>query len=510
MSTRVKILICSITALAFILRGYAIDRYPPGIYWDEASSGYNGYSVLTTGRDEHGQFLPVYFKAFGEYKLPGLIYSMALSMAIFGVSNFALRFPSAFTGTLTVVAIFFLLRLVMPGKKTPLLASFFVATAPWHIHFSRAGFDATIALFFVTIGSWLWFLALQKQRLLYLFLAIMAFILSLYSYNAERVFTPLYLLALILLSFKKIMVFRKEQFILVLAASLLLCLPFISFVLSPAGMIRASSESFIHDVTLPSSASIVQKLLTYGQLLGSNYLSHFSLDYLFFTGDLAGRHSVREMGMLYLWQLLFLLAGFWLLISKRSPVKYVLLAWLFFGALPASLSRPSPHGLRSLIMIIPLCAIITIGVSWFIKKIPKVFAMPTLVLAISYGLFVYLHIYYIHYVKRTNSDWQDGYEKMVQAVKRHLSEFDRVIITKEIGYPYLYVLLYLPYSPREFLAEGGNAEHFGKFAFVKSPYSKKLPPRSLYVAAPWEKPTGSKLEDITMTNGDIAFTLWKN
>jgi hypothetical protein len=37
--------------------------------WDEASLGYNAWSIALTGRDEHAKFLPYdAFAAFGDYK----------------------------------------------------------------------------------------------------------------------------------------------------------------------------------------------------------------------------------------------------------------------------------------------------------------------------------------------------------------------------------------------------------------------------------------------------------
>ena len=43
-----------IIILASVLRLYGISRFPAGLNADEASLGYNAYSLLQTGRDEHG------------------------------------------------------------------------------------------------------------------------------------------------------------------------------------------------------------------------------------------------------------------------------------------------------------------------------------------------------------------------------------------------------------------------------------------------------------------------
>ena len=98
-----KLVLIAIILLAAILRFYKLAEVPPSLYWDEASLGYNAYSILKTGHDEHGVFLPITnFAAFGDYKPPGYVYMTVPSIALLGLSELAVRFPSALFGTLTV------------------------------------------------------------------------------------------------------------------------------------------------------------------------------------------------------------------------------------------------------------------------------------------------------------------------------------------------------------------------------------------------------------------------
>ena len=63
-----------ILILAAFIRFYKLESFPVSIYWDEAAIGYNAYSIAMTGRDEYGMKLPLLFKSFSDYKLPGYIY----------------------------------------------------------------------------------------------------------------------------------------------------------------------------------------------------------------------------------------------------------------------------------------------------------------------------------------------------------------------------------------------------------------------------------------------------
>src|SRR3989344_8507534 len=152
----IKFLLAGIILLAFILRFYKLETNPPGLYWDEVSLGYNAYSILKTAKDEHGKFLPVTnFAAFGDYKPPGYIYFSVPSVGVFGLNEFAIRFPSALAGTLAVLVTYFLTQKLFSKRKIALLASFFLAISPWNIHFSRVAFESNLAALFSLIGIYL-------------------------------------------------------------------------------------------------------------------------------------------------------------------------------------------------------------------------------------------------------------------------------------------------------------------------------------------------------------------
>src|SRR3990167_10643008 len=102
MSLKNLFLLIAILALSFILRSFRVADLPHQLYLDEVSIGFNAYSILKTGRDEHKRNFPIYFEAFGEYKLPVYIYLTAIFQSILGKENLAVRWPSVLAGTGTV------------------------------------------------------------------------------------------------------------------------------------------------------------------------------------------------------------------------------------------------------------------------------------------------------------------------------------------------------------------------------------------------------------------------
>ncbi|MEK6527696.1 MAG: hypothetical protein AABZ36_02285, partial [Nitrospirota bacterium] len=88
------ILVIFLFAVISLFHLWRISEIPKGFYVDELSIGYNALLIAETGHDEHNQFLPVFFEAFGEYKNPLYIYTVALIYKLFGVSEFGLRIAS--------------------------------------------------------------------------------------------------------------------------------------------------------------------------------------------------------------------------------------------------------------------------------------------------------------------------------------------------------------------------------------------------------------------------------
>src|SRR3989344_2715804 len=103
-------LILIIVLIGFFVRFYKITSSPEGLYIDETSIGYNAYSIITTGRDEHGKFMPLFFEAFGEYKLPLYIYSVAIVQLFIGPIDLSVRLPALIFGTLTIPLIYLFSR----------------------------------------------------------------------------------------------------------------------------------------------------------------------------------------------------------------------------------------------------------------------------------------------------------------------------------------------------------------------------------------------------------------
>ncbi|MDE2025267.1 MAG: glycosyltransferase family 39 protein, partial [Patescibacteria group bacterium] len=366
-----KIILIALFIAIFLLgtglRFYKLGAVPNSMDWDEVSWGYNAYSVLLTGKDEYGQFLPLSFKAFGDYKQPVYVYSELLPIQLFGLNAFSVRFPSAFFGTLSIPFVFLLVYELFRKKKYAVPAAFlsmlFFAISPWHIQFSRVAFESVLGLFFVLLGVWLFVKGYRLQNKWYIFAAAVVLAISAYSYHAQKLFTPLFVVGLVI--YAKDFFLKHKRLFIVFGVCFILFNSL--WLLDSRTTARGKSVLFTSDQTqllkiplLESNQDIQaqQKLFTivhnrrliYTEKFLSNYLNHFNLNWLFIQGDLA-RHHAPNFGLLYVISLPFILLGAYFLISNEQVNSLLLGYWFMLAPISGSLVTGAPNAERALIML---------------------------------------------------------------------------------------------------------------------------------------------------------------
>src|SRR5271170_876521 len=114
---------------AGIPRLVALDRVPLGLNQDEACNGYDAYSLLKTGRDQHGNRLPIVIQAFNDYRMALFDYSLVPVLGVFGLDAASVRFGAALWGIADLVALA-LLGWLMFGMRGAVLAVVLTALSP--------------------------------------------------------------------------------------------------------------------------------------------------------------------------------------------------------------------------------------------------------------------------------------------------------------------------------------------------------------------------------------------
>lgn len=493
---RVKILLGLILIIAFLLRFYNLSENPPGLYWDEVSNGYNAYSVLKTAKDEYGVFLPTVFRSYDDYKPPVYIYSIIPSILVFGLSEFAVRFPSAAGGVLTVFLVYLITKKLFQNRRLALFASFFLAISPWHIQFSRGGFEANFMVFLTLSGLYLFLQSKEKLHMLLLSAAV--FGLAFNTYQGAKMWGPLFMLTIVFFWKKELIRYGKK-----------LIFPLLILALFSLPVILNFNQSFLRGKAVSVfSEQGTDKI----EAFAKGYFSHFSFVFLFTKGDTIGRHSVPGMGELYVFQLPLIVVGMFLLFKSKFKNKNFLITWLILAPIPAALSAPTPHSLRALTFI-PLWSVISaLGLNFILKftygRNVKLFGFAAIFFIGLFNFITYLHLYHKHYPKEKGPDWQDGYRQMLSYVNQAKDRYATVAISDTLGRSYIYTLFYLKFDPANYQA-GGSQQAFDKFEFFKYSWDKKKPEKALVVASTREGAGPEILKEIHTYGGDIAFRIFE-
>jgi 4-amino-4-deoxy-L-arabinose transferase-like glycosyltransferase len=520
--------------IAVFFRFWQLGSVPPSPDWDEAALGWNAYSVLQTGRDEYGTPFPLSLRSFDDYKPPLYMYLTIPFVAAFGLDTHTVRLPAAVVGVLAVVGVFVLAHEFgriwsagsgLFGRVFPFVASLLFAMSPWHIQFSRIAFEANIG---VAINIWAVALFLRFLRYKrYLWISGVLFGLGLYAYHSERIFLPLLVLFLGVAFWKELRA-QKQQVVLFVIAGLLTVLPLIPVFFNSTTLTRLKGTSVLSDQTGLLKRSVAK--LAYDQERGdklgalfdnrrivwvntlvSGYLSHFSPKWLFLTGDNA-RHHAPDMGIVYLWELPFILLGM-LWVSRRGGKMALLLwGWFFVAPVAASPTTELPHGIRTLVFLPTFQIFAALGIVETIRRVQQMRTVKTISIWYRYlvfgsialyaalaafNIFYYAHMYFVHTNTEYSKYWQFGYKEAVAYATRVKGQYKKIVVSTNLEQPHMFFLFFLKYDPKTYLAEGGTAS--GGFAEVKNAFDvyefrpidwarEKRDGTELYIGTPLEIP----------------------
>ncbi|MBU3956781.1 glycosyltransferase family 39 protein [Patescibacteria group bacterium] len=464
-----------ILLLASILRLWGLSSYPAGLNADEAAIGYNAYSLILTGKDEHGNSWPIHFKSFGDYK-PGLYFYLVLPLVkILGLNVLAVRLPSAILGTLSVWLIYLLVKELFKNEVWGLLSAFFLAISPWHLHFSRGGWETNAATCLILLGSWLFFKGLEKPR--FFVFSVLFYGLSFYTYHSARIIVPLLGLGLIFLYRKRLFQRKNRQWVLISGiVGFIILIPLIISFFGPAGISRFAGVGLLADTgplwrinelrghhgdTMALPVRLIHnRFIGYSIAFAKNWFDHLQGEYLFITGDVIERSRVPDMGQMYLFDILLVVLGIYFLLKKQPKNWLVVFLWLAVAPVAAAMTFQTPHALRSLMMVIPLIIISAYGFyqSWlWVKtkaKKPLVTSYWLLVaVVLLWSTTYYLHQYYVHYPKTYPDAWEYGFDQLVSYVQEVEGKYERIYVTDKYDQPYILFLFYLKYPPEQFQQE---------------------------------------------------------
>lgn len=482
------ILIIFTLGIILIPRFFQLGTTPPGLHIDEVSFAADAKALAETGRDTHGVLLPRVFQAFGEYKAPGLTYTLAFWTKILGtMDNAVARLPSALAGVVTIVMLLLTVKTIYPSISLSLLASLalILAYSPWHFDLSRIFYESFSALSWIAIS-----LFLATRQLLHpktvkhyeWYLLVASAAISGYYYASFRYVIIGYLLLYSFLQAGDYKHFFQLSLKTILFMSIIGIL-WVADLFSSVGLNRL--HYYQQKANLGTTLTIDEKrqfcylaLNRNDTLVKGCYLlwnkpiekltggiktiaTYLGTDYLFFKGESEYGFD-NEYGAYLFPTIIFYIIGIFYLLTRflsyfqnlilhKSPTPESKLATLYLALvllslIPAALALNVNMRMATLALYIIAIAI-SIGliefVNWGKHYLPK--ALFVLVgLCLSLGIFFYAIQSSIHYffvfTKSNDLQWTSDARNTFMYVKSVSANYDRIVDTELHGplAPYFY------------------------------------------------------------------------
>lgn len=434
--------------VAIFFRFYQLGAIPHGMTWDEAAIGYNGYAIFTTRRDEWLKKLPISFWSFGDYKAPLAIYLNGFSTFIFGLNLFGVRFPFAAFSIVTILGLVLWLKSLFLSHKFSInqanfwsiIGGCFLTLSPWHLHYSRAGFESGIALGFLVWGLFFWqkfWSNLGSKKNWWLVLFTLSWVLAIYSYHSAKIVVPVTGLWLV---WQKRTELKSvwQRFILPVVIGILCLAPFIYDALFGKGLERAGTLIFSKGL----SFGVLLKTIIYQTFV------HLSPEFLFNGQTTTLRHGDGQWGVLLLTTGLVCLLALFNWLKQRTTLTTTALTLILVGLLPAILGTEVPHSNRAILALPGFMLLAVLGLKNLLELKPK-FSKQILFgfILIHLSLFAaYQRHYYQVFSKESAADFQDGYLEAFNFVIPYekgldgKQAVDKIIFSSDYGQPYIYAL----------------------------------------------------------------------
>lgn len=478
--------------IGLLLRLYLLGQFPAGFHIDEVKVGWNALSLLKTGQDDWGHAFPMYYNSFGDFRPTGYFYAVIPSLVIFGINEFAVRFPAALFGALMIFVIYFLIKEIIEQKsnKIALLVSLILTFSPWDISLSRASAEGIVGMFFSLLGLLLFIKILKLHMhtlgvriwILAIF-SVVSLITAYFFYHTPRLLTPIMLFITWIYHESKNginwNVTKKWRLNwLTFGIIVILSLTTVLFVLNPAARGRFSQVSIFNDLNIHHETDLLpfeeghnsvlearifhNKLVLWTQEGINEFAKYFSSDFFLvpFTAKPA-RYDTVGMGILSYLELFLLVSGLIAIVRGKYPLLPLLL--LLAAPIPAALTtEDSPNQMRALYMIPFIAMIAGFGLNYLTTLWPKVkyqkYSLIALIALLLLNFAFFEHMYFIHNPQRPPipGDRNVGAKEAAIDILMVHDQYDRVYVTNIPDSLYPWFAYFGGKDPSEFNAIAKN------------------------------------------------------
>ncbi len=517
------------------LRFFNLKDFPVQLNHDEVSQIYDTASIVTTGKDIYGKFLPFAFFSTGEYKVGHYIYISTIPYLIFGDREFTIRIPAALFGTLTILAVFLFINSLLKNWKLAFLSAALVSITPSEIFYSRKSFEGSIGVCLIFLGLFCLINNLDNLKSkVWGYIGLSFLTLAMYVYTSYTMIVP-FLLLLFAMIFRRTIMAYPKKFVYQLLFWAILIIPLIYSTITNSGLrFRAASVLITQDVNLGRQLELSQNnIKTYIDYIFARFLNQFNPSYLFANGLDFTNQGLIGMGPLLFWQLPLFLIGVVFIIRSNlsSGKKFFIFGLAILPMIPSALTfEPfSPH--RAMLSFAVMSIISAFGLYWLVNFVANlslfnraakttVFSLMFILFILNFAYFIYMYTVNLPYEKSQHIHYP--FKQIAQFAWSQYHNFDQIIVDPIYGqsspvravavhYYLAYYGQYLPSKFQEDLKIEKSGMSFDKFSIREIDWRQdRFLKNTLIIASPWNVPINdidkSKImKRFNFYDGQLAF-----
>lgn len=460
-----KILFWLILAVSLGVRIGGLEIEPASINFDEASLGYNAYSLAKTGRDEFGNYLPVSLRSFNDYKPALYSYLSVPWVKLWGLNQTSTRMVSALAGVVSVFFLWQILKFYIPQGwwRVGILA--ILAFEPWRLHYSRTAFEANLGLGFFSGAMWLALRYRVEKKGRYLWWSIPWWVLSFYSYHGPRLAVPV-ILGLFLIDvlpvlwlgarWKKLIDWRVG-IVLILVA--MLVIPVFGGGDSGLVLTRFGQENiFTKFYPFAPKESWVPNLWGYvksgyylvGLMVGhvSSVVSPVNLSQRVYHWIKGSDMFIPGFNLLGYIESILVIGGLLVAIRRIKKVEYrYIIYWLVAGIAPSAVTWNWFHPLRALNVVPALELLVAIGAYRLFSRRKHGLMLLAIFFVVNVPFYVNNELVYSNW--ETHGEYQPGgFKEGVPFLNELAVNYEKVVIDSPQAQSYVFFAYYGSLSPQ--------------------------------------------------------------
>ncbi len=474
-----KLAVVLILLIGCLVRLVNIENLPNGLNCDEASSGYEAYSIAETGIDRNGNEMPVFLVSWGSGQNALYTYLLIPFVKVLGLNTLSIRLPMALIGCISLF-IFYKLLLLLKNKKIALIGLTFLAICPWHIMKSRWGLESNIFPDLVLLAIYLIAYGVKKKKNIFTYLGFGTLGLTSYAYGTSYFFLPFFVIPSLIYLVKKKEMKAKEAIISfivmgIITIPIVLCVLINKFDLPEFKILcftipRMSSNRF-EELASVFSADFIKNSFT-------NFIN--SMKILITQSDGLGWNSINYIGTTYIFSLPLTLLGIWKSFRRKAKeenedetnrvLNNLFNIWFIVSVILLFICEPNINRIN--IIFIPVIYYTVIGIYEMTQLNNKrikitVVSMLTTAYVLAFAAFGYIYI-------NTNFSNFAVFEDNIKEVIEYVDgkEADNIYIDGIFKEPYMYTLFYTKEDPRVFHETvefyRGNKMDFGNVKAYKN------------------------------------------